>query len=277
MVKRINAERTTPPFILLCAWLFFLLAPDSARSGENGFFKTLFSGFSHDVVTDYRNYYSLRSLPWLGLNIGVAGALANTDADQKIRDYYQDDVRSPSSDDISDIWRKFGDYAQFEFSAPTYLGAMILGAYYTDSQIGSTVGEWGSRSLRTLILGAPQHFFLTNLLGGKRPTEGDSNWRPFDGNRGASGHAFYGAVPIINAARMVHNRPVRYLLYGLSLFPAWSRINDDKHFFSQALLGWSLAYLSASAVDKSEKEHENVTWIPTPLPDGGGIFVHIAF
>jgi len=50
---------------------------------------------------------------------------------------------------------------------------------------------------------------------------------------------------------MQKNIYLKGLFYAASPLAALSRINDDKHFFSQAALGWYMAYLSVSAVDRT--------------------------
>ncbi len=53
----------------------------------------------------------------------------------------------------------------------------------------------------------------------------------------------------IDAAKMTDNCWLKTGLYACSVLPAWSRINDDAHFPSQAFLGWWMAYCAATAVD----------------------------
>jgi hypothetical protein len=56
--------------------------------------------------------------------------------------------------------------------------------------------------------------------------------------------------------------------YAGSTLPGISRINDDAHYASQAVLGWWLAYLAASAVDRTEQGHSHFRIEPLPTPDG---------
>ncbi|GHT13075.1 hypothetical protein FACS1894170_08630 [Planctomycetales bacterium] len=81
---------------------------------------------------------------------------------------------------------------------------------------------------------------------------GDSYWHPFQNSHGISGHAFIGAVPFMTAAQMTDRPVVKGLFYTMSTFCAWSRIKDDAHYLSQALLGWYLAYLSVRSVSETE-------------------------
>ena len=93
---------------------------------------------------------------------------------------------------------------------------------------------------------------------------GSSHWHPFRRANAVSGHAYIGAIPFITAAQMTDKPVVKGLFYVLSTVCAWSRINDDAHYLSQAVLGWYLAYLSVRAVTKTESRR--------PLPRGLTIF-----
>lgn len=108
--------------------------------------------------------------------------------------------------------------------------------------------------------------------GGSRPTEDDSHWRPFHDNNGVSGHAFIGAVPFLTAGRMGQdNRLARYLLYAASALPAWSRVNDNAHYPSQAFLGWFLAWEATGAVFQTDKGSRSVSLVPMITEDACGL------
>ncbi|MEZ6069860.1 MAG: hypothetical protein R3C10_06170 [Pirellulales bacterium] len=90
---------------------------------------------------------------------------------------------------------------------------------------------------------------LQAVTGASRPGEStsESHWKPFDDNNGVSGHAFMGAIPFMSAAKMTDNIWFKGALYAASALPAMSRVSDDDHYFSQAFLGWWMAYMAASA------------------------------
>lgn len=228
--------------------VLFMVTPVIARAG--GVLERL-GGAGERLYGDYRAFY-LDSNTYLRLGGGlvVAGALANTDADKEVRDYYQANIRSSATDGLSDFARIPGEAL---FTVPA-LAALYL----------STENPWAERSLRALFLGGPLGLFLRSATGGGRPTEGGSDWKPFLNNNGLSGHSFIGAVPFITAAKMEERACVKWLYYGASALPALSRINDDEHYLSQAALGWYLAYLSASAVEKGSAQALSVS----PYKDG---------
>src|SRR5690606_20584378 len=112
--------------------------------------------------------------------------------------------------------------------------------------------RWASRSLRANILGGTQAWALTYMLGSHRPRAGTSDWQPWNDNDGVSGHSFYGAVPFLTAAHMSDSAGWKATLITLSTLPAFSRVNDDQHYLSQAVMGWSIAWLSTRTIARDE-------------------------
>jgi len=221
-----------------------------------------------EVFSDYKNFYSGQNLGKLAIGLGAAGIFANSSLDRELREEYQRCLRSDGTDEFSDFVKQFGDMAVL---GPVYVGTLILGELAKNTEAGSIIGEWSQRSLRTLLVGAPVMSLLQVSLGSSRPSEDDSDWQPFDDNNAVSGHSFLGAVPFLNAAQMMDNKFLKGFFYVVSALPGLSRINDDKHYFSQVLLGWWLAYLSSTSIDKTEEQKFVIA--PLILPDGGGVVV----
>lgn len=211
------------------------------------------ANFWNAVKQDYIQHYSFDSLSELGLALAAAGIFANTSLDENISHHWQTHIRGNTTDNISDAVDTFTQLRQIRVVIPVYLTAMIM-ANQLDYEWLGPFGRWGEHSIRVLLLGAPQQAILTELLGSGRPIDGDSGWRFFDSNRGVSGHAFYGAVPLISAAAVSKHWALKSVFYTLSTFPAFSRINSNKHYFSQAALGWGLAFLASRSVTKSNKK-----------------------
>jgi hypothetical protein len=212
-----------------------------------------------NIKDDYENFYLRRNnLIQLGIGIGCAGLLANTSMDGDIQEFFQDNVRSDITDDLSNILKVPGDVF---ITIP-----ILLGTYLIFNE--SPAGKWAQKSLRALIVGAPAGLLLQRVTGASGPSEGDSKWRPFDDANGLSGHSFIGAIPFITAAKMTENPYMKGALYGLSVLPGLSRINDNKHYFSQTALGWYLAFLSCNAIQKTNMRN-NTKVAVVPLSDKG--------
>ena len=154
--------------------------------------------------------------------------------------------------------------------ALTAVSEPILG----DAMYGRTVADWGQRSLRSLLVGGPPMLALQVLTGGSRPGESDaqSKWKPLEDDNGVSGHSFMGAIPFLSAAKMANNAWLKAGFYAASTLPALS-INDDDHYPSQAFLGWWLAYLAASAVNRSQLSNPDSRILVLPQPGGVGAVI----
>ncbi len=224
------------------------------------------------VLLDARNFY-LSSSNMLRLGIGIAAAAvpANTNVDRWIRDKFQEEVRSGGTDDAAKVAKVPGTAY---VTIPVYAGAYGIG-YLVGNP---TAGDWAQRSLRATVVGAPALLVLQAAIGSERPTDGSSHWKPFNSSNGVSGHAYIGAVPFVTAAGMSDSPYLKGLFYTLSALPGLSRINDDMHYFSQAALGWYLAWLSCEVVAKGKDEAVGRTQLGlAPLPGGMAVTVRRVF
>lgn len=221
-----------------------------------------------NIKNDYENFYlSGDNLFALGAGIAGAGILANTSFDREVQKSYQKNIRGGTTDTVSQIARVPGDVF---IAAPLLLGAYLAGSDHP-------VGLWAQKSLRAMTVGIPSALIIGSATGASRPAEGDSKWsRPFERDAGLSKHAFIGAVPFITAAKMTDEQYAKFILYGLSVLPGLSRINDNKHYFSQAALGWYLAYLSCNAVDKTDVK-KGLRFGIIPATNGGLLTVSGTF
>jgi hypothetical protein len=228
------------------------------------------------IITDHKNFYSSRRLLWLGAAFGIGGIMANTNIDEKIQDRYQDDLRSSDTDDVADVVKEFGEG---KYLIPLSLLSAGLAEILPESSTTSSIGKWGRLTSRAYLVGGPPMFVMQRATGASRPGENDddSRWRPFKDSNGVSGHAFVGAVPFLSAARMSNNRLLRYGLYAASTLTAWSRVNDNDHYTSQALLGWFMAWEAVGAVSESDANNQRLKVSPLFLNQGIGIQVSKQF
>jgi len=233
--------------------------------------------FILDIKHDFTGYMKSDNLLLLGDTFIVAGVLANTGLDRSFANHWQTDIRNSTVNHILEVPCHAGSLSIYYL--PLYLGTMGLGHLREHTGIGNTVYHWGYRSLRTFILGGLQQVILTNLIGSGRPNKNeDSKWQPFKYQTGVSGHAFYGAIPFLTAAMMSDPPLLRYGLYAFSVLPGVSRINSNRHYLSQVILGWGLAYLSARTVYNSDLERSPTFRVNVyPRSDGAMLAAHLQF
>ena len=231
------------------------------------------------IFTDYGNLYNQNSVKNFGVVLLGAGAFANTKMDGNFQNWYGNHVRSDLTDSCSKVSKVFGEG---QFFIPIMAASALTYRFWQERRglPECALGEFTDRTMRGYLAGAPALFVLQPILGGNRPYSGTSFWKPFQENHGISGHAFMGAVPFMTAAQMTDKPCVKGLFYALSTLPAWSRVNDDAHYFSQALLGWYLAYLSVRAVSATEGRGllpRGMTIFPICGSNEVGIVLHCQF
>ena len=230
----------------------------------------------HRLVQDYKNFYLSENLLYVGLAVAVAAPIANTQADQNFSTWYQ--RQAGNSTGANKTALAFKDFGETKYVIPAYLILSASGHLFPDDITLSTLGTFSDRSLRALAVGAPTVGVLQVGLGSDRPFVQDSHWHPFQSNHGVSGHAFVGAVSFLTAASMIECQPLQALLFVGSLAPAWSRIQTNDHYLSQALLGWSIGLLSVRAVNQTEAQLASpVQIVPVEFPRGAGLGVRIQY
>jgi len=238
--------RATTLFVVLVLGPVLALAQAGAK--QAGFVES----FSDEIVADFRFHYSQQPLTKMAIGFGVAGVLANTNADEDIQQLFRDHLTGDLGGDLASLFSGVGDVALPMYSFPIYLGAMWFGR--DNGEFETSVARWGANSLRAAIVAMPQLIVLSHVAGGQIPEAGEPGWDPFVGDNGASGHSYFGAVPIITAARLADKRWVKYALYTTSILPGRARVYKDKHYFSQSFLGGRRTILTKKTIEKKKRE-----------------------
>lgn len=270
-------HRTQGRVILFMLFFFSCIAIQQSVLAEDSVAKQPDSSIGATIADDYSNYYSHDRLVRLGIAFGLGGIAANTNIDMNIRNWYQDKVRNAQTDSwASDAGTDLTFNAKFFGEGKYMVPVALLAASVNFIDTDTAIGNWGANASRAYIVGLPPMWAMQYVTGPARPGESPdgSNWRPFniDGH-GVSGHSFVGAVPFLTIAAMnPDNAWVRYPAYLASAAAGWSRINDDKHFASQVVLGWYMAWEAVDAVmDTNKNRKKGVTVAPMAGLDGFGL------
>ncbi len=227
----------------------------------------------HKVLEDYRNFYDCESLVCLTAAFGAGALMANTGFDDTMQNAW---IRGVEPTSVGTFFSGSKDIGEGRYALPIFGVAAATGLVFEGNPVGDVVGEWGSRSLRMFVVGAPPLYVMQMATGASRPSEDvGSKWHFFNDNNGVSGHAFVGAVPFLAAADMVESPLLKGTLYVCSTFVGFSRMTDDAHYPSQVFLGWYLAWASARAVDATEMQFAGMELqvMPLPIGDLGGVGV----
>lgn len=231
--------------------------------------------FGYKVLEDYRNFYSCDSLVCLTAAFGAGALMANTGFDSTMQSAWQTSVEPT---DLGKFFTGCKDIGEGRYALAVFGAAAATGLALEGRPGGDVLGEWGSRSLRMFIVGAPPVYVFQLATGASRPLEessAGSQWKPFTDDNGVSGHAFVGAIPFLAAADMVENPVAKGALYVCSTFVGFSRMTTDSHFPSQVFLGWYLAWASSRAVSGTELHFSGmeVSVVPLPMADLGGLAI----
>jgi hypothetical protein len=229
----------------------------------------------HKVLEDYRNFYSCESLVCLTGAFGAGALMANTGFDVTMQTAWQ---RSVVPTDLGTFFIGCKDIGEGRYALGVFGAAALTGLALEGRPGGDIVGEWGSRTLRMFIVGAPPVYVMQLATGASRPSDNSSTgsgWKFFQDDNGVSGHAWVGAIPFIAAADMVENPLAKGGLYVCSTFVGFSRMSTNSHYPSQVFLGWYLALASARAVNRTEMHFGgmDVSVVPLPMADLGGMAV----
>ncbi len=194
----------------------------------------------------WRNNYGRRSFLKLGAALIGAGVLAFSGLDEALEGFHSGTLRNGWTDRFASLVKPAGE--RFWFANWAVVGAL-------DAWIRSNAfSRWGRANFEAMVVGLPVLWTLQRGLGANRPSSDDGNprWRPLKADNSASGHAFIAAVPWLTLARRCNLLTVRRVAPWLSVLTGWSRLNDRKHYLSQILLGWTIAWNAVSAVSDSD-------------------------
>jgi membrane-associated phospholipid phosphatase len=250
------------------------------RSADLPWSKSRFPRLSragHKIWEDYRNFYDCESLVCTTAAFGAGALMANTGFDDTMQAAW---IRGVEPTGLGTFFTGCKDIGEGRYALPIFGVAAATGLVFEGNPVGDVLGEWGSRSLRIFIVGAPPLYVLQMATGASRPAELDgSKWHFWNDNNGVSGHAFVGAIPFLAAADMVESPLLKGTLYVCSTFVGFSRMTTDSHYPSQVFLGWYLAWASARAVDHTEMHFAGmaVQVVPLPIGDLGGLGVTTAW
>lgn len=251
------------PRVIGASFTLATAAPRAQGDAEGWWTRT-----TRTVVADHACFYDAGTMLGLGAGLAVAGLAANSQLDRDIYEDVLQEWRTEEWNEFRDNLVPFGDGAYvLPVLATTSLLAPALG--------GDAVGEWGERSLRTILVGAPPVLALQRLTGAGRPESAanttSSEWEPFRHSNGVSGHAFIGAVPFLTAAAMQDDPIVDALCYvGSAAVPA-ARLQGFRHYFSQVVLGWWIAYLATDAVNDATSAGGAPGTAFVPFADGESV------
>jgi len=196
----------------------------------------------------WRRNYGRRSFLRLGAAVIIAGALAYSGADKAAESFHAGRLRSSGTDRAAGVLRFCGE----RFWFVSWLLCGVIDAWWRSGP----VSRWGRANFEAMVVGLPLLWTVQRGLGANRPssTAGSPRWRPLAADNSASGHTFMAAVPWLTLAARSQRLPIQHFSRIASVATGWSRFNDRKHYLSQILLGWTIAFNAVTAVQDGHTE-----------------------
>jgi len=74
---------------------------------------------------------------------------------------------------------------------------------------------------------------------------------------------------------MTDNKWLKGFYFVASTIPALSRVSENAHYPSQAILGWTLAYVSTTSIAETENPSANYSITPLWIGDSMGLGISL--
>jgi membrane-associated phospholipid phosphatase len=190
---------------------------------------------------------------WYEAAAAVGGVGALMLLDEPVQRYAQRH-RSNTADDIAEVFRQEGEVPYY---AGISLGVLGIGIVSGDHGIRRA----GTRLVAAVSLSAAEMEVMKRVVGRSRPNEdaGAFSFHPFTSLQDSAGVETRGAMPSghVTAAFAIatslsddiKSPLVDVLLYTAATGTAFSRINDNRHWFSDTAMGAVLGIFTAKVVN----------------------------
>lgn len=223
--------------------------PDRGKHGGYLFEPDYYTNF---VVNTYRiiaSPFRWDAEHWAKAGLVVSGIGVLLYADEPFRDLWQDGIRGETTDDIADVGDTVGEFYSL---LPAAGATFVAGAATGDKNLQAASLE----AIQTLAITAGFVKALKYGTGRHRPNASPDTAFEFDGpsldgdNKSfVSGHAAYSfSVASVFASAYGDNAFVPPIAYGLASISALSRVNDDKHWLTDVLVGGAMGVIIGKLV-----------------------------
>ena len=176
----------------------------------------------------------------------VVGAIATASlADRSVNDWIQDH-RTPQSDDVANVFR-YGGEPVVALGIP---GAIVLAGTIAGRD---DVQRSGGRVLLSVVAAEVTTIAIKATAGRYRPAETYDPYifKPFSGHDSfPSGHTTLAFALAASLSHEIHNGWASAALFTVATGTAWSRLNDERHWFSDVLGGATVGITAATLVHR---------------------------
>jgi membrane-associated phospholipid phosphatase len=179
----------------------------------------------------------------------LIGVLATTGIGMALDQTFRNKIHDPNGSIAIDAGNAIGSVWVY----PTLLAGAVLG-----KAAGSkTLYGVSSRALKSVLVGGAGGMVLKVLVGRERPTDSPENnlkFHPvtFSDNSFPSGHTTVAFALATSFSREIDGVWDDVAFFSLASLTAYSRMHDDRHWFSDVVFGAGIGILSARFVHRRE-------------------------
>jgi membrane-associated phospholipid phosphatase len=199
---------------------------------------------SDSVATSSVRHPKTAIRPWHAA-VAVGGIAVLSLLDEPLHRATQN-MRTSTTDDVASVFRHMG---QPEVYATVGLGTIGVGLIAGNRRITQS----GIRISSSLLLAGVAGQIVKRIVGRWRPYETDNayTFTPFTTQHDAfySGHTTMAFALAASVSDEVHKTWVTVGLYTFATGTAWSRMNDEKHWFTDGVTGALMGIASAKFVN----------------------------
>ena len=213
-----------------------------AAWGENGATLSPMTSDTTQPPVAARSYR--RSIEWYHGLAALGAVVLATTIDEPIQRHLQDH-RTQTKDDVAYIFRQLGEPEVF---LPVALAPVAVGLISGNKGILRA----GGRISMSIITAAVVTDVLKMGVGRTRPNATDNayDFAPFSGNKSwPSGHTSVAFAMVTSVGDEIGSLPVSIALYTAAGLTGWSRLNDNRHWFSDVLAGALVGVTSAKLMN----------------------------
>jgi membrane-associated phospholipid phosphatase len=185
-----------------------------------------------------------RSIEWYHGLAALGAIVLATTIDEPTQRHVQDH-RTETKDDVAYIFRQLGEPEVF---IPVALAPVAVGLISGNKGILRAGGRIGM----SIVTAAVVTDLLKMGVGRKRPNATDNayDFAPFSGNESwPSGHTSVAFAMVTSVGDEIGSLPVSIALYTAAGLTGWSRVNDNRHWFSDVLTGALVGVTSAKLMN----------------------------
>jgi membrane-associated phospholipid phosphatase len=239
MNASLQAQWVRVASLLLVSWTTLISPADAQVSNTLGLTR-----MARSVPAPETRTFRPHVVKWYEVLAAVGIASAAFLVDEPVQRYLQRH-RSDASDDVAAAFRHIGQPEVYGTVTVGLVGAGLLGG-------NPSLTRAGGRVAASVLLSAAEFESLKRLTGRARPDSGLGafHFDPFSGSQSLpSGHVTVAFTLAASLADDIHKPWATVGLYTLATGTAFSRLNDDRHWLSDAAFGATLGIATAKFID----------------------------